>query len=216
MAIADIENYELPSPAELPQSKLGWEVEPQRAALLIHDMQEYFVAPFSRERSPMREVLRSIVELKNACAKAGIPAYYTAQPGGMSKQQRGLLLDVWGPGMTVSPAHRQILPELSPTASDTVLTKWRYSAFHNSQLKSLLDERGRDQLIITGVYAHVGCLMTAVDAFSQDIQPFIVSDGVADFSREDHDLCLTYAASKCAVVTPASSVLRTLQMSVAG
>jgi isochorismate hydrolase len=216
MAIADIENYELPSPEELPQSKLGWEVEPQRAALLIHDMQEYFVAPFSRESSPMREVLRRIVELKNACAKAGIPVYYTAQPGGMSRQQRGLLLDVWGPGMTVSPAHRQILPELSPTASDTVLTKWRYSAFHNSQLKSLLDERGRDQLIITGVYAHVGCLMTAVDAFSQDIQPFIVSDGVADFSREDHDLCLTYAASKCAVVTPASSVLRTLQMSVAG
>ncbi|MBT2533912.1 isochorismatase family protein [Arthrobacter sp. ISL-48] len=216
MAIADIEDYELPVPEQLPQSKLKWQVDPRRAALLIHDMQEYFVAPFSRQSLPMREVLRNIVELKAACAKEGIPVYYTAQPGGMSREQRGLLLDLWGPGMTVSPAHRQILAELSPTASDTVLTKWRYSAFHKSQLKSLLDGGGRDQLIITGVYAHVGCLMTAVDAFSQDIQPFIVSDGVADFSREEHDLCLSYAASNCAVVTPASSVLRPLQMSVAG
>lgn len=216
MAIAAIENYELPSPEQLPESKLTWCVDPHRAALLIHDMQEYFIAPYSRQNSPMREVLHNIIEIKAACAKAGIPVYYTAQPGGMSKEQRGLLLDLWGPGMTVSPAHRQILSELSPTSSDTVLTKWRYSAFHKSHLKSQLGEKGRDQLIITGVYAHVGCLMTAVDAFSQDIQPFIVADGVADFSRDEHELCLNYAASNCAVVTHAGSVLEELQASVSG
>lgn len=216
MAIAEIENYDLPLPEQLPQSKVTWKLDPQRAALLIHDMQEYFIAPFSRSSSPMREVLRNIADLKAACTEAGIPVYYTAQPGGMSKRDRGLLMDLWGPGMTVSPAHRQILPELSPTSRDTVLTKWKYSAFHKSKLDSLLAGGGRDQLIITGVYAHVGCLMTAVDAFSQDIQPFIVSDGVADFSREEHDLCLSYAASNCAFVTPAGSVLQSIQMFVVG
>ncbi|STW40715.1 isochorismatase [Klebsiella pneumoniae] len=47
-----------------------------------------------------------------------------------------------------------MIAALAPDEDDTVLVKWRYSAFHRSPLRDA-KETGRDQLIITGVYAHI-------------------------------------------------------------
>lgn len=81
-----------------------------------------------------------------------------------------------------------------------MFTKWRYSAFFRSGLLERMRAHGRDQLIICGVYAHVGVLMTAVDAFTHDLETFLAADAVADFSAADHRLALDYAARCCAVV----------------
>ena len=67
---------------------------------------------------------------------------------------------------------------------------------------------GRDQIIVCGVYAHIGCLVTVCDAFMQDLQPFLVADAVADFSLEHHAMALTYAAQRCAVTVVTRGLLR--------
>lgn len=64
---------------------------------------------------------------------------------------------------------------LAPDEADNVLVKWRYSV-SPFPLELMLKETGRDQLIITGVYAHIGCMTTATDAFMRDIKPFMVAD----------------------------------------
>ncbi|MBY5232276.1 Isochorismatase, partial [Bacillus paranthracis] len=72
-------------------------------------------------------------------------------------------------------------------------------------------EQGRDQLIICGIYAHIGCLLTACEAFMDGIQPFFVADAVADFSLEHHKQALEYASNRCAVTTSTNSLLTELQ-----
>jgi isochorismate hydrolase len=167
-------------------------------------MQRYFLKPFPA--TVRQDLLRTTAHLRERCTRLGVPVAYTAQPGGMSEEQRGLLKDFWGPGMRTTPQDRQVVDELAPADDDWHFTKWRYSAFFRTDLLQRMRDTGRDQLILCGVYAHVGVLATAVDAFSHDIQPFFVADATADFSQEYHRSALTYAAQRCALVTTAKAV----------
>ncbi len=204
-SLATVEPYTLPTSGDLPASTAAWSLDPRRAVLLVHDMQRYFVRPFPE---PMREQLVANCALLCERARAaGMPVGFTAQPGGMTRAQRGLLADIWGPGMRTDPADRAVIDELAPRPGDWRFTKWRYSAFARSDLLDRMRSAGRDQIVLCGVYAHVGVLMTAVDAFTNDIGPFLVADAVADFTSADHALALDYAARRCAVVTMTKEVL---------
>ncbi|HGM7176046.1 phenazine biosynthesis protein PhzD, partial [Pseudomonas aeruginosa] len=145
--------------------------------------------------------------LRRWCVEQGVQIAYTAQPGSMTEEQRGLLKDFWGPGMRASPADREVVEELAPGPDDWLLTKWRYSAFFHSDLLQRMRAAGRDQLVLCGVYAHVGVLISTVDAYSNDIQPFLVADAIADFSEAHHRMALEYAASRCAMVVTTDEVL---------
>jgi isochorismate hydrolase len=203
--LADVEPYPLPAAGDLPPSTAGWSLDPARAVLLVHDMQRYFLRPFP---APMRDQLVSnCARLRDHAITAGMQVGFTTQPGRMSQQQRGLLADIWGPGMRGGPADRAVVAELAPGPYDWQFVKWRYSAFARSDLLARMRADGRDQLVLCGVYAHVGVLMTAVDAFTHDIQPFLVADAVADFTSADHALAMDYAARRCAVVTTTKEVL---------
>ncbi|TKH52619.1 isochorismatase family protein, partial [Bacillus cereus] len=136
---------------------------------------------------------------------------YTAQPGGQTLEQRGLLQDFWGDGIPAGPDKKKIVDELTPDEDDIFITKWRYSAFKKTNLLEILNEQGRDQLIICGIYAHIGCLLTACEAFMDGIEPFFVADAVADFSLEHHKQALEYASNRCAVTTSTNLLLNDLQ-----
>ncbi|MBD8216047.1 isochorismatase [Erwinia persicina] len=207
MAIPTLHSYALPTAAELPTNKVNWAFEPARAALLIHDMQEYFLN-FWGEGSPLIEqVVANIARLREYCKSQGIPVFYTAQPNEQSAEDRALLNDMWGPGLNRHPEQQKVVAALAPDDDDQVLVKWRYSAFHRSPLESILHESGRDQLIICGVYAHIGCLTTATDAFMRNIRPFMVADALADFSREEHMMSLTYTAGRSGRVVMTETLL---------
>ncbi|MER5861967.1 isochorismatase family protein [Kitasatospora sp. NPDC002040] len=210
MGIPTISPYPMPQQGDLPENTAQWTVDPKRAVLLIHDMQKYFLKPFPAGEAPVVDLVANVTLLRERAVELDIPVAYTAQPGGMTVEQRGLLADFWGPGMTPSPEDKQVVDPIGPTEGDLVLTKWRYSAFHRTQLLESMREQGRDQLIVCGVYAHVGVLATTLDAYTHDIQPFLVGDAIADFTLEYHRMALKYAAERCAMAVTTKTVLTDL------
>ncbi|MDL4770557.1 MULTISPECIES: isochorismatase family protein [Thermomonosporaceae] len=214
MAIPAIAPYPMPAEHDLPEPRVRWTPDPRRAVLLVHDMQNYFLDAYAGD--PLPALLKNIARLRAVAAATGVPVVYSAQPGAQTREQRGLLRDFWGDGIGPTARERGIVDELAPGEDDTVLTKWRYSAFVRTDLADLLLPAGRDQLIVTGVYAHIGCQTTAVEAFSRDVQPFFVADAVADFSAGHHRAALTYAAQRCATTTTTARLADALSGVAAG
>ncbi len=199
MSLPRIQPYALPADHETPRAHGPWQPAVDRLAVLIHDMQNYFVDAFAPDSSPIAPAIGNMQRIATLARARGIPVFYTCQQGNQDRRDRGLQADLWGPGMSSAPEHQAVVSTLAPAATDFVLTKHRYSAFQRSNLDTLMRARGRDQLAICGVYAHIGCLMTAAEAFQRDIVPFLITDATADFSREHHDMAVTYVAQRCGV-----------------
>lgn len=185
--------------------ELPWRLERSRAALLVHDMQAYFLAAYRRTEEPISAVIPAIRRLIDGCDAAGVPVFFSAQPPAQAPLRRGLLGDLWGVGIPTA-EEAAIIPELAPRDHHHVVTKWRYSAFARTDLRECLAYSGRDQLLITGVYAHLGCQVTAADAFMNDVQPFLVADAIADFSAEEHASALRWVGRRAGRVIRAETV----------
>lgn len=211
MSIPKINSYAMPKPQEFFNNKTQWNVDPKRSVLLVHDMQQYFLDFYAVDAAPIPELLRNSQALIAAARQQGIPVVYTAQPGDQTPEHRQLLTDFWGTGLKADPRITKIHDAVQPAEQDIVLTKWRYSAFKFSDLEQRMQAWGRDQLIICGVYAHIGCLMSAAEAFMLNIQPFLVGDALADFSRAEHDLALQYASTRCGQVEATETITQAWQ-----
>lgn len=195
------------APAELPANRAGWELDPARAAVLVHDLQRYFVRSFAPGSPAITQALAATSAVLAAARSAGVPVLYTAQNGDQDPARRGLQGDLWGPGMTAHPDDTAIVAEVAPQPGEAVLTKHRYSAFVRSDLAERLADAGRDQLLIVGVFAHVGITATAYDAFQREIRPFVVADAVADFGAAEHARALAQVAGCCGMVTTSAAVV---------
>jgi len=210
MAIPKIASYKIPQSETFPENTVGWKIDPKKAVVLVHDLQTYFLNFFDKTKSPVPELLENVRQVLDNARAANIPVIYTAQPANQEPNERALLTDFWGAGLTQD---TDIAPEVSPQAGDIQYTKWRYSAFKKTPLLQWMQEEQRDQLIIVGVYGHIGILSTALDAFMLDIKPFVIGDAIADFSEEDHLHTLKYVAGRSGCVKSVNEFIKTIKPS---
>ncbi|MFJ2260396.1 isochorismatase family protein [Streptomyces sp. NPDC087844] len=210
MVLPVINSYAMPDRSAVPASGPAWTIDPARAALLVHDMQNHFVQAFPPDCSPVVELIDNIATLRELAGTLGMPIVFSAEPSGQRPGQRGLMRDIWGPGIGPEPdGDAAVVAPLMPRVGEHLMVNVRHNAFLRSHLGRLLRSEGRDQLILCGVRAHLGILLTAADAFMHDIQPFVVADAVADFSAEDHSMALRWIA-RTGVVCTTNQLIRHL------
>jgi len=113
------------------------------------------------------------------------------------------LSDVWleqaarrqGGGYTLSPVCQSgecgaEYYGVRPDATDIVVTKHRYDAFHGTDLDLILRSNGVRTVVLTGVSTHVCVETTARTAFVRDYYTVVVADGCAAYSAQEHEASL--------------------------
>ncbi|MFF3614981.1 isochorismatase family protein [Streptomyces sp. NPDC002580] len=210
MGLPAVTSYPMPAISAVPVSPPPSAIDPSRAALLIHDVQNHFVDAFPAECSPVVELIDNISTLRELAGTLGTPVVFSAEPAPREPDMPGVANGIWGPAdRGPGPDAAGIVGQLAPRTGEDVLINTRHNAFLRSHLGRLLRSTGRDQLILCGVRAHLGILLTAADAFVNDIQPFVVADAVADLSAEDHAMALRWVA-RTGVVCATDQLLREL------
>ncbi|MFH8224053.1 isochorismatase family protein [Streptomyces sp. NPDC018057] len=210
MTSSSVVPYRMPDAVAVADDSPCWTIDPHRSALLVEHMQKHVLRAL-RDTAPVGELVANIGRLVHCARSGGVPVLYvTAAPGrhvageGVRHAARP---DPVPPEDEFAEAEaRAVVEVLQPQTGDTVLTAKRYSAFAGTRLRSRLKELGRDQLVVVGATARTDVLLTAADAWMQDLRPVVVADAVADRTAAHHAMAVQWLADTCSMVTLTDSV----------
>ena len=197
-------------------------LDPRRTALLVIDLQEFFMAPgMPMEVPAARDVVPNVNRLAGAVRDAGglvvwlrmtaaadaprWSSFFELRPDWMEEAMTELLR----PGQ---PGHR-LWPDLAVRPDeDLVLDKTRFSALiqGSSDLDAELRARGMDSVVVTGTLSNVCCESTARDALMLGYRVAFVSDANGARDELTHSAVLFSLAGVFADVPTTDEVVAAL------
>ena len=84
----------------------------------------------------------------------------------------------------------EIIPELTPNPGEKIIPKKRYSGFYGTDLETILESAGVDEVEVVGVCTSI-CVMDTVGGLTnRDYTITVPVKGVADFNQEFHEFAL--------------------------
>src|SRR5262249_32126774 len=95
---------------------------------------------------------------------------------------------------------QEVIAELDPRAGEARVKKHRPSSFHETELDSLLRERGVETVVVMGTITQGCVLATTLDASFHDYYVVLAEDCVQSFSSHLHDVALEFMSSRYDVV----------------
>jgi len=154
--------------------------DPATGALLILDMQEYFLHPDSHAFiSDGPRILPRLKKLQDRFLEAGRPVVHTRH---LNRPGQAGMMGEWWHGLI---RESDPLSAVSPTLADpriVLFNKSRYDAFYRTRLESWLKKRGIRRLVVAGVATHLCVESTIRSAFVRDFECFLPIDGTATWN----------------------------------
>ena len=178
-------------------------IDPGSAALIVIDMQNYFVKPGHQGEIPLaREIVPNVnrlaaelrrrrghvVWVRNGTAntRQSWSNYHECLMTPERMERRYAEMEIGGDGYQFWHLN-DIRPE------DAQIAKTRYSAFiqGSSDIERHLRDRGIDTLLVTGTATNVCCESTARDAMMLNFKVVMVSDAMATHTDHEHNATLS-------------------------
>ncbi len=178
-----------------------------RSALLVVDMQRYFLEPgspaFTCGGPAILPALKQLIAVFRDSNRPVIYTKHVHHPGGLDAG----IMQWWWEGMCIEGSpESEIHPDIAPLPSEKVIFKHRYSAFYNTDLDTVLRCLKIEDIVITGVMTNMCCESTARDAYFRDYRVFFPADGTGGLNEEMHLASLLNLAYGFAIVTSMSTL----------
>jgi len=195
---------------DLAQSRRGGQpLEPARSALLVLDLQNYFLDTASHAFIPSAAaILPAIQALIQAYRRRSLPVVFTRHAN--TPQDAAMMARWWRDLLAIESPLSQLSPLLEIGGSP-VLLKSQYDAFFQTGLEEILHKSDVRQLLVCGVMAHLCCETTARSAFMRGFEVFFLVDGTASYNRDFHQASLLNLAHGFATLLLTGEALAALE-----
>jgi len=187
------------------------ELNIERSALLVVDMQRFFLDPSSPTFTcGGPAILPTLIRLIKAFRTANRPVIYTCHVHHPDQLDSGIM-GWWWKGMCLegSPESR-VHDDISPLPGEKIIYKHRYSAFYNTDLETVLRCLKVEDLIITGIMTNLCCESTARDAYYRDHRVFFLGDCTGSINEKMHVASLLNLSFGFAYVTTSDEIIKRL------
>ena len=186
-------------------------VEPDRAALLVIDLQKGEYNPDRIAAEPDHAYLfnriRDLVipngqKLLAACRAAGVEIIYTViELLTLDGRDRSLDYKVSGIFFAKGSSGAQVLDELKPQENEIVIPKTSSSLFNSTNFEYVLRNLGVEYLVVMGIVTDQ-CVETAVrDGCDRGFLMTLIDDACATYSEQRHKESLVGFKGYCRVRT---------------
>jgi isochorismate hydrolase len=185
------------------------EFTPARSALLVLDMQSYFLDPASHAYVPSAgAILDGILQLVEAYSQHQLPIIFSQH---MNTTQDAAMMSAWWRDL-ISADHpfQRIIPDIDLSAG-TLIQKCQYDAFYQTHLDEMLRSKGVRQVLTCGVMTHLCCETTARSAFMHGYEVLFPVDGTATYNLAHHLGSLVNLAHGFATLVFVEDILSTLR-----
>jgi len=129
-----------------------------------------------------RKIIPNIEKLLIEERKKGSAIFFIADCHGPDDPE----FNVFPPHCMMGTEEAEVIPELYNFASNTTITKQRYSSFFETTLESTLKKINPEKLIVCGVCTDICVMHTVADARNLDYTVEVPVDCVASFDKEAH------------------------------
>jgi isochorismate hydrolase len=194
--------------AQIGQNRRTNSINSRYIALLVLDMQDFFLEPVSHAYIPSAPaIIPNLSKLIAAFSQHHLPVIFTRHIN--TTENAASMSRWWRDLITAEDPLSSITPQLDTTGQH-VLIKSQYDAFYQTELEAILKEQDITQVVVTGVMTHLCCETTARSAFMRGFDVFFVVDGTATYNEAFHQASLRNLAHGFATLILTADLLRTL------
>ncbi len=186
------------------RARHNWKFTPGNSALLVLDMQNYFLKESSHAYIPsapaivpnIQKLIEKFIQLKQ-------PLIFTRHIN--TKEDGKMMLRWWKNLISADDTESNIYDQVD-TSGGMVIEKTQYDAFFQTNLDMFLQSKGIEKVVITGVMANLCCETTARSAFIRGYEVFFVIDGTAAYNEAVHRATILNLAHGFAIPVLASEI----------